>query len=80
MNLPDFRYPITSPLEKGNIKRRVQLALDLLRGKPVMYRIGIVEGNVYYPDTVSTSRVHITDSIFRQLDDIGYPVNYKQPH
>lgn len=78
MNLPETRYPITSPLQKGSLVSRLKLAWSLVLGKPVMYRVGIVDGNVYYPDTVNVSRIHITDSVIRHLDDEGYPTKYNQ--
>lgn len=63
---------------KASLKTRVRVAINVLRNRPVAFRIGIEYGNVYVPETLFPEHFHMDYSIVRMVDAKGDVVPYEK--
>lgn len=63
---------------KASLKTRVRVAINVLRNRPVAFRIGIEYGNVYVPETLYPEHFHMGNCIGRMVDTKGDVVPYEK--
>ena len=54
--------------QKGTLFRRAQLALGLIKGEPILYRVGITSGKIYLPATLQLDQCYIVENEVYKVD------------
>lgn len=62
---------IEMPLRRAGFFDRLKLAKALMMGRPVMYRVGFENGDLYTRETIYAGNIHLSNSTLHLLDIDG---------
>ena len=63
--------------KKGTLRRRAQLALHLLKGHPVLYRVGVENARLYLQNRAEVAGCTLSNCYVVTLDKNGAPAPYQ---